>query len=335
MSGAAAERNAAGAGAGELARRTALLAAALLLIGLTVSRVSLVVHELLGHGAVAELVGADVRAWRLFWFGGGWVSYRWTAPPGTGAALAVTLGGVALEVALGAAALWLARRRPAGSRSRLALLSAGALDLLHAGFYLATGTHHGFGDGRFLHHLLGDARVLLVAPAAAAVVAGGVFIAARLARELGGWIGAGGAAARAGAILVAAGLAAAGHGALTAGERALARDETYAGVMRHQSARDVDRDLRRFAREARSARGRPPTPAEIAAARAALEERHRRFPLRPALAGALALACLVGLARGVRAAPGCAAEPQRAHRLRDLAPLALACAAAVALVALL
>ena len=314
------------------ARQLALLAAALLLVGLAVSRISLVAHELVGHGAVVELVGGDVEAWRLFLFGGGWVSYRFEAPPSAADALALSLGGIAVEVVLGGAALLLAARRPPGSVSRVALICLAGLNLLHAGFYLAAGTHHGFGDGRLLHHLLGDRRWMVVAPAAAAVVAGGLWFGRRLAIELAGW-SRGRAAARAGLILAAAALAAAGHGALTFGERAPTRDETYAATMEQQSQREVRRDLARVQREAQRA-GRPPTAAELAAIRAALERRHRRFPLRHALAAALAAAALAGLWVGARRAatsPGEATAPTR----RDLAILATACAAALLLVALL
>lgn len=311
-------------------RRALVLAAVFTLVALATSRVALVGHELVGHGLLAVALGADLVAYRLFLFGGGWVSYRWPeGPPGGGESLAVALGGIGLELVAGAIALAVAARcrRPV---ARVGLLASATILLLHAGFYLAAGTHHGFGDGRAVHHALGAWRPLLVVPVAIAVVAGGFLLAARLAREVTGWVE-GRPLARAGQIAAAAVLAAGAHGALTYGERALTRDDSYARIMEHQSVRLIARDLDRFAEEARQLRGRAPTPEELAAARAALEQRHRPFPLAPLLAVALGLACIAGLWRSaVRPPP----EPREPRWRLALAP-ALVCAASLALVAVL
>lgn len=279
-------------------RRTLLLAAVFALVALATSRVTLVAHELVGHGLTAVALGADLTGYRLFLFGGGWVSYRWPhGPPGEAGSMAVALGGIALELVAGLLALALVTRTR-GPVARAGLLATATILLLHAGFYLAAGTHHGFGDGRAVHEALGAARWAVVLPAAIAVVAGGFFLAARLAREVVGWVD-GRPLARAGQILAAAVLAAAFHGALTFGERALTADAQYARVMEHEDVRLVARDLARYAAEARQLRGRGPTPAELAAARARLQQEHRPFPLAPLLAVALGLACAAGLWRAV------------------------------------
>ncbi len=309
-------------------RRTLLLAAVFALVALATSRITLVAHELVGHGLTAVAFGADLVGYRLFLFGGGWVSYRWPGgPPGEGVSLAVALGGIAFEVVAGAIALALAARAR-GAVARVGLLAAGTILLLHAGFYLAAGTHHGFGDGRDVHQALGAWRPLVVVPAAAAVVAGGFLLARRLAGEVAGWVD-GKPLARAGQIAVAAVLAAAAHGALTFGERALTRDSQYARVMEHEEVRLVARDLDRFAAQARRMRGRGPTPEELAAARARLEAEHRPFPLAPLLAVALALACAAGLWRALSRARG---EARAAGWRAALVPAAI-CATSVALVA--
>ncbi|HEU5060107.1 MAG TPA: hypothetical protein VFU21_26425 [Kofleriaceae bacterium] len=317
-------------------RRTLLLAAVFALVALATSRVTLVAHELVGHGLTAVALGADLVGYRLFLFGGGWVSYRWPdGPPGAVGGMAVALGGIALELVAGAAALALATRarRPV---ARVGLLATATILLLHAGFYLAAGTHHGFGDGRTPHDALGAWRPLLVVPVSLAVVAGGFALAARLAREVVTWVS-GRPLARAGQIAAAAILAAAAHGALTFGERALTRDEQYARVMEHENVRLVARDLGKFAADARRARGRAPTPAELAAARARLEQEHRPFPLAPLLAVALGLACLAGLWRAVARAhldPSTAgrADGHTSRWRAALTPAAI-CVASVLLVA--
>lgn len=288
-------------------RRTLLLATVFALVALATSRITLVAHELVGHGLTAVALGADLATYRLFLFGGGWVSYRWPdGPPGEVGGMAVALGGIGLEVVAGAVALVFAlrSRRPV---ARVGLLTTATILLLHAGFYLAAGTHHGFGDGRAVQEALGAWRSLVVVPAALAVVAGAFFLAARLGREVTAWV-AGGRLVRAGQIAAAAVLAAAAHGALTFGERALTSDSQYARIMEHEDVRLVARDLGRFAADARRARGRPPTEAELAAARARLAEEHRPFPLAPVLAIALGLACLAGLWRAVTRASGPASD---------------------------
>ncbi len=310
-------------------RRVALLAAVFALVALATSRITLVAHELVGHGLLAVALGAHLVSYKLFLFGGGWVSYNWHGVPGEGAALAVALGGIALEAVAGAAALALAPRCR-GRVARVGLLAVATILLLHAGFYLAAGTHHGFGDGRSVHEALGAWRPLLVVPVALAVVAGGFLLASRLAREVSDWVE-GKPLARAGQIAAAAVLAAAAHGALTFGERLLTRDDNYARIMEHENVRLVARDLDRFAAQARLARGRPPTAEELAAARAKLEKEHRPFPLAPLLAVALGLACAAGVWRAVTRSSERASE---ARWRTALAPAAI-CACAVALVAIL
>lgn len=315
--------------------RFARLAVALSLIGLATSRLSLVGHELIGHALTAHLLGARIAGVRLYLFAGGWVSYLWTGH-GTAASLVVAMGGVAVEVVLGTAALLAARWVSPGGVARVALLGAGTLDLLHAGVYLATGVHEGFGDGRLPHQVLGAWAPALVVPVSMAVVAGGAILSARLGGELAGWLGRPRSrAARMGQLVAAACLAGAVHGALTYGELTLTRDRTYAGIMQHQSERDVARDLARYLAQARHA-GRSPSAGEVAARRAALERQHRPFPLRPLLIAALALACLGGLwrdppalARG-EAATGAATDPPPPWR--HLAALALVTLSALGLV---
>lgn len=310
-------------------RRTLVLAAVFALVALATSRVALVGHELVGHGLLAVALGARLVSYKLFLFGGGWVTYRWPAgPPGEGVSLAVALGGIALEVVAGNVALVLGLRSR-GAVARVGWMSVATILLLHAGFYLAAGTHHGFGDGREVHEALGALRWMIVVPASIAVVAGGFLLARRLAREVVSWVE-GRPLVRAGQIAAAALLAAAAHGALTYGERVLARDETYARIMEHENVRLVSRDVGKFAAEMREARGRAPTPAEIAAARARFEEQHREFPLAIVLGVMLGVACLGGLWIAVRAP----AELREA-RWRLARWPALVCASAIALVVVL
>jgi hypothetical protein len=312
-----------------LIRRAALLTAVFTLVALATSRLALVGHELVGHGLLAVALGADLVGYRLFLFGGGWVTYRWpTGGPSGASELAVALGGIAIELAVAAVAL-MAARRCRGPVARVAAVASGTILILHAGFYLAAGTWHGFGDGRVLNEALGSWRPLLVVPVAVAVVAAGFLLGRQLAREVVSWVG-GGALARAGQIAAAALLAAAVHGGLMWGEHALTPDQTYARVMEHESVRLVARDLGRFEAQATRMRGRAPSAAEIAAARARFEAEHQVFPLAPVLAVLLGLACVAGLASAVRSP----VEPEERRWRAALWP-GVVCAASIALVAVL
>ncbi|HTE56107.1 MAG TPA: hypothetical protein VK698_34885 [Kofleriaceae bacterium] len=314
-----------------MAGRWARLAAAFFCIGLVASRVSLVLHELVGHGAVAMALGGRVAAYHLFLFGGGWVSYRWGPEHGTAATIAVSMGGIALEVVAAAAALiaarWLGQRAPI---ARLALVGFATADLLHAGFYLAAGAHHGFGDGRVLRDQLGAARAVLVWPVACAVVVAGFFLARRLAGLAGDWVGAPTRGGRTAALVSAALVAGLLHGGLAVAERVAARDATYSRIMKPERDRQVEGEMERLAREARG-QGAPLDERQLAALRAELERRAREFPLAPVLIGALVLACAAGVWRGGSRADG---EP-RAPSWRALVPLGAAAGAAMALVAVL
>ena len=317
-----------------MAGRWARLCAALFLVGLTASRVTLVLHELAGHGGVAALLGNRVVGYHLFLFGGGWISYRLGPDHSLAESIAVSMGGIALELAAAALALWAAAllaRRGHAPLARVALVGFATADLVHAGFYLAAGTHHGFGDGRVLHAELGDARAALVWPVAVAVVAVGFFLARHLARLAGDWVGARSRAGRTAALVTAAAMAALGHGALTWSERALTRDATYSRIMQSASDSKVEDDLARVQARAR-ARGAALDPRELERIRAELARRHRAFPLVPVLAVALVLACgagvWLGVARSDRGDPGERAPPDG----RGLALLAAVTAASLALV---
>jgi hypothetical protein len=299
-------------------RDVARLAVGFLLIGLAVSRISLVAHELGGHALPALALGADVTEVRFFWFAGGWIRYDLDAPSVV-ERLVIGLGGIAVELVLAAAAALAARRvrRPRGTPSRwgprlgLFLVAFALLDAVHALFYLATGGFHGHGDGLTLSRVLGDARVpFALAVGALACVA--AFVGARaLGRLAVPRLAPRGPRGTAVAIAGAALVAALGHAGLAAGELALRRDRVYGEIMRTSGQRATERALA-AARAAAAARGAPLDPAALAARRAALEAEHRQFPFRWALAAAIALAGLGGLGRAVRAPRPTGSPPRSA-----------------------
>ncbi len=308
------------------------LAAVLLGIAITISRLGLIAHELIGHGAAAEALGSDVTAWGLYLFGGGWISYEHPAPLRGAAPWIISLGGIGVELVLAAGGALLARR--ARGAAALALSAAAWALAIHAGWYLAAGAFHGFGDGAVLHRALGDGRLWFAIPVALISVA-----AAYLAgRATGGRLRAMTPAASRGRQLatVAAALALAlgAHAALTLGELRLRADPTYQAVMQTAGERTAARELAVELASAERA-GRPLDDAAARRERDRLRRRHRQLPFGPGLLVALALAAAAGIVRSRASEAGRDEDAGRAPSPR-VAALALACAAAsVVLVAAL
>lgn len=269
------------------------LPALLLAIGLLASRTGLVLHEIGGHWGPAAAFGCTLGEIRLFVFGGGWVEFACTRVS-LAHSLVIDLGGIALQLVLGAALMLAARRRPDGALG-LAALCVGSLWIAHALFYLATGVHYGVGDGRTLHQLLGDRRVGLVAAGSGALVAVCACFATALARRLASRLPDASRFARAASLAAAILAASAAHGALALGEQRLRADPVYAATFTPEREVAIAAEVRRFEQT------QPRSPAEVERARREITARHAPpFPLRPWLGAAMALAAVAGIARGVR-----------------------------------
>jgi hypothetical protein len=282
-------------------------------LGLAASRLGLVLHELVGHGGVALALGGRVVEVSLFWFGGGWAR-TWQPDATVASALAVDLGGITVELVAGAL-LWGMGRRlaaagtraagaisaaegagaPDASRRRLLLADCcrlvGALFVTHGLWYAATGTWHGFGDGARLHQLLGAARD----PVAVALGGGVCAVAAVATRRLCHAFApalAGSTPTRLRAVMAAAGLAAGLHAALTFGELAIRRDDTYRQTMRTAEQRETEARVAQWRAEL-ARRGRVPADAE-ANSKARELAPPPPFPFARVLAATALLAVLAG-----------------------------------------
>ncbi len=267
-------------------------------VGLLWSRVTLVLHELVGHALTASLFGARITGYHLFVFAGGRVSYRFPDERPV-PRLVTSLGGIALELLIAAVALALARRarRPA---LRFALASLAVIDGAHAAVYLARGTHYGYGDGALLAEALGPAsRAALVVFAGAVAVASTVVLGREIGRLAAGWLG--GTPRRVvGSMLLAATTSLAVHGALVWLELRVFPDERYAAVMQDAATARARDELARRLLEARR-RGEPmPTDEERRRMLDALARSKRPWPLDPPLTLSVLAGVLVGLRRGAR-----------------------------------
>lgn len=154
------------------ARKLLLLDLGLLALIVLASRAALAIHEIGGHALPAALFGATRITIRLSTLGGGYVD--WMGQIHGWRAIVVSLGGIALNLATGATAWLLSRRRPRPGLSSTALLVFGAGSVAGAVVYLANGFYYGSGDPTGLAPDTGDlTRVqwvwVLFLPAAAVV----------------------------------------------------------------------------------------------------------------------------------------------------------------------
>ena len=267
------------------------LTALLLCAGLATSRIGLVVHELIGHGGATVAVGGTVTDVQLFYFAGGWIRFR-----ATGGQLVIAMGGIAVEAVIGALLVVVFARRDALA-GRVARAIGCAL-IIHASWYLATGTWHGYGDGLPAHRGLGDARYPIaivaglvtcgVAYACARLVLG-VFTAVLPSRKVAG-------------VAIAMTIAAVVLALPAVIEMQLRSDHRYGAIMKREGDRLADRELARWRREL--ARTRTAIdPALLEAETKRLRSQHRESPFMPVL-GVLVLVSIAVGARRARDATG-------------------------------
>jgi len=236
------------------------------------------------------VVGGEVTSHRLFVFGGGWIRYRNDAGFDTGDELFISLAGIAVELLIAIASIAFAARARSAA-VRVAGFCVAGICLVHVGFYLAAGTHHGFGDGLILHRQLGDLRWLVIGAASLLSMGAAYWWARRLLREVPGlpqkrW--------RALAALAIAGLVAGVvHGGLAYAERRIADDKTYADIMRADAERQAMALLAAEAHRRRLA-GLPMGRDEAIARQRQLTDERAKFPIRPILAVLVALAGIAG-----------------------------------------
>lgn len=270
-------------------------------VALLTSRVMLLLHEFGGHAAPAALFGGRVTGWYLFLFAGGRVSYR-LGPLDPARRLVVSLGGIALELVIGAAAFALARRMRRHGADRatasFCLLAVGTVLVGHGAMYLARGVHYGFGDGAFLAQRLGASRVVVVLAASALAVGVAIAGGRRLARHAASFFG-GTARRAAAAILLVFACAGLVHGALAFAEVRWFPDPAWVRVMESASVVAAREELARRVAEAKQ-RGEELSREEQARLLQALERARRPWPLDPVLVIAVVAGLVVGVARGTR-----------------------------------
>lgn len=268
----------------------ALLAALLFAIGLATSRLGLVGHELVGHGGPVVASGGRVVAVELFYFAGGWIRYR-LVEPSFGELVLVATGGIAVEALVGLV-LWGGLYRRPSMAARLAR-AVGAALVIHAAWYLAIGTWHGFGDGRFLRREFDAPVRLVIAIGSSAVAVGIAYLGARaifgtLLATLPGR-GAARIATLTAVLVVAGGVQA----LLAVGEVQLRRDETYGTIMQPEQQRVVERELAQW----QAQQGPAVDERVVVMRRRELEAQHRDWPLKYVLGGLVALAVIAGCLR--------------------------------------
>jgi len=202
---------------------------------------------------------------------------------------------------------------------RRTVRTLGAALIVHAMFYLATGTWHGYGDGRLIHTLTGDARYPIAVVAGlvgcAAGFAGARFLFATLIATMPSPdSGPGPGRRRLAAALLAIAAATAVNVALDLGELHLRPNPVYAVTMQPERDRAVARELAAWQRAQPEA-----GEAEREAQKRVLVAEHRDFPFLWLLGASLIVAIVVGAAR----------SPQVPERRLAPRPVIVACLAAV------
>lgn len=263
------------------------LAVLLACAALATSRLGLIGHELVGHGGMALLCGAQITDVHLFWFAGGWIRYR-LAEPTFASALAITMAGIGLELVVGLA-LAISVRGP--TLGRHIARGIGLALVVHGTWYLATGAFHGFGDGLLLYRWLGSARIP-VAIAAGFATCCATFIGAR---EITGALASTLTKHRVAGTLVACLLAGGFHAALTIGELRARRDPTYAATMQPERERVIAQELAKWEN------AQPQVTQEAKRVEMQkLERKHKAFPFVWLLAFATAVAGMLGIVKTKR-----------------------------------
>jgi len=265
---------------------------------LLTSRVMLLAHEFGGHAAPAKLFGGRVTGWYLFMFAGGRVSYR-VPQLDTAQRLVVTLGGIAIELIVGAIAFVLARRMRERAVASFCLLAVGTVVVGHGAMYLARGVHYGFGDGAFLAQRLGAARELVVLAASALAVGVALGGGRRLAR-LPASIFRGTPRRVVGATLLVFACAGLAHGALAVAETRWFPDPAWVAVMENASVAAARAELAQRIAEAKQRGEALPSSEEQDRMMEALERARRPWPLDPVLLVAVIAGLIAGVVRGTR-----------------------------------
>jgi hypothetical protein len=308
------------------AMRLAQLSALLFLIGLSVSRLGLLLHELAGHAGVARVLGCQIDGIRLFAFGGGYVESSCQPLP-LAAALAIDVGGIGLELVVGTLLLIAARGRQ--GLLGLFLASTGLLFVLHAVFYSVTGVHYGVGDGRRLHLLLGERRTLPLWIGSVTLVVATGWCARLAARRLAAGVPGASRSRRVATLALAAIAAAALHGTLLLAEQRIAPDLVYAASFTPEPrTRSVPLPREPGASPPRAATSGP-APGALPSPDGVVTTAVAPFPLRAVLAAGMAIAALLGFASALRAAPP---ERDAPFETTALPRAGLVCALAVAAV---
>lgn len=123
--------------------------AALFLLIFLCGRIGLILHEYLGHGLAALLLGGELQSCRLFLFGGGWVETNLNSDSCL-PHLIVALAGITVELITAFVLLFFSEKITIPLYQMIATSLAAVL-LVHGFYYLSTGIYYGSGDGAMLY----------------------------------------------------------------------------------------------------------------------------------------------------------------------------------------
>lgn len=268
-------------------------AAALQLLLLVIaSRVSVALHELIGHALPGAALGLGIDGVRITWFGGGLVDFSGPIPGGPGGFI-VEMGGILLNLVLFLLATAVLVRRRLRTPWDTALAVFAAVNAFGATHYAVLGSFYGFGDPAAWPQVWAPSLVLT-----AAAIPGALAMWVRSLGRSSGWF----------AVPVAA-LALAGYGAGFLAERALTAGESEFRALQAESVaveRAVDQERERRLQEWSRDHPGEEAPPEVGAVSAA--DVPRPFPMTAMMLG-FDVAALLAV---------CAVPRRRVTGLREL-----------------
>ncbi len=118
----------------------------LLAILILAARLATCLHEIVGHGLPAAILGGRVNGINISLFGGGWTAYEFDREIGLAARFVVSFGGILVNFLSGVFALCIVRRASGNATRTLFLTLFAAVSVLGAIGYTILGFYYQQGD---------------------------------------------------------------------------------------------------------------------------------------------------------------------------------------------
>jgi hypothetical protein len=241
----------------------------------SVSRFLLLIHEFIGHGLTALLIGGKIKSFHMFLFWGGWIQPIYSQDLTPLQRLFVSMGGITTELVVGSCSLILMKRFVKQPNLSIWLMGIGATSIIHALAYLSTGAFHGTGDGWVIFTLFPDWRLSVSLVSAVILLASCLILTKKAVRLVGHLISPSTPTNLFGSIAFALLVTATIQGSLLLVERAYTETSSYEEtVYKTMPERHAQAELREYIET------KHPTKEQIELKKVELAEKNQEFPFR-------------------------------------------------------